>query len=355
MNRRTFLRAALATASVATSSHAAENPAAEVTPSKLPRWRGFNLLEKFVAETKQPFVERDFAWIKEWGFDFVRLPLDYRCWARQDDWLTIDDAELKQIDDAVALGEKYGVHVNVAFHRAPGYSVNKAAPETLSLWHDEPAQAAFAHHWRAFAKRYAGVPNARVSFNLVNEPDLIAEDKCVRPLLRAIEAIREEDATRLIIADGRQWARVPIPSLANHDVAQSTRGYEPMRISHYKASWINGADKWPVPTWPFPAESGEWNKDRLRKFHVDPWKKIEAQGVGVHVGEFGAFNQTPHAVTLAWMRDFLDLWKEAGWGWAMWNLRGSMGIVDSERADVTYEDFQGHKLDRAMLQLLQTN
>jgi endoglucanase len=36
----------------------------------------------------------------------------------------------------------------------------------------------------------------------------------------------------------------------------------------------------------------------------------------------------------------------------MWNLRGSFGIVDSGRADVAYEDFQGHKLDRKMLDLL---
>jgi len=44
--------------------------------------------------------------------------------------------------------------------------------------------------------------------------------------------------------------------------------------------------------------------------------------------------------------------KEAGWGWALWNLRGSFGIVDSGRADVQYEDFKGRKLDRKFLDLL---
>ena len=119
MNRRTFLRTTLI-AAAATGSNTAMAQPSEVSPSKLPRWRGFNLLEKFIAETKQPFVERDFAWIRDWGFDFVRLPLDYRCWSQQGDWSKLDEAELKQIDDAVALGEKYGVHVNIAFHRAPG-------------------------------------------------------------------------------------------------------------------------------------------------------------------------------------------------------------------------------------------
>ncbi len=36
----------------------------------------------------------------------------------------------------------------------------------------------------------------------------------------------------------------------------------------------------------------------------------------------------------------------------MWNLRGGFGIADSGRPDVAYEDFEGHKLDRMMLEML---
>ncbi|MDD3546038.1 MAG: glycoside hydrolase, partial [Kiritimatiellae bacterium] len=70
------------------------------------------------------------------------------------------------------------------------------------------------------------------------------------------------------------------------------------------------------------------------------------------VGEFGAFNHTPHDIVLAWMEDNLKLWREHGLGWALWNFRGAFGILDSGRADVQYEDFHGHKLDRKMLNLL---
>ena len=44
-----------------------------------------------------------------------------------------------------------------------------------------------------------------------------------------------------------------------------------------------------------------------------------------------------------------------GIGWALWNLRGDFGVMDSGRADVEYEDFRGHKLDRRMLELLRRN
>ena len=54
--------------------------------------------------------------------------------------------------------------------------------------------------------------------------------------------------------------------------------------------------------------------------------------------------------TLCWL--YIALWKEAGWGWGLWCFRGSFGIVDSGRADITYENFKGHKLDRQMLELL---
>lgn len=64
-------------------------------------------------------------------------------------------------------------------------------------------------------------------------------------------------------------------------------------------------------------------------------------------------NCTPHEVTLSWLEDNLDIWKKAGWGWGMWNSRGPFGILDSNRKDVKYENFRGHKLDRKMLRLLQ--
>ena len=96
-------------------------------------------------------------------------------------------------------------------------------------------------------------------------------------------------------------------------------------------------------------QDGQWLWDHV----VAPWADASRRGIGVMVGEFGAFNQTPHPVVLAWMEDSLKNWKRADMGWALWNFRGSFGILDSDRSDVEYEDFHGHKLDRKMLELLQ--
>ena len=72
----------------------------------------------------------------------------------------------------------------------------------------------------------------------------------------------------------------------------------------------------------------------------------------MHVGEWGCYNKTPHDICLRWMEDVLSLWKEANWGQSMWNLKGDFGILNSNRADVKYENYKGLKLDRKMLELL---
>ena len=170
---------------------------------------------------------------------------------------------------------------------------------------------------------------------------------------RLIASIREVDANRLILADGRDWACTPLSGLQDTGVAQSMHWYIPMTVTHYKASWVPASMKWPVPTWPMQLREGDvWDRERLRRERVPAWKALEAKGVGVYVGEFGCHNQTPHAVVLAWLRDVLALFKEAGWGWALWNLSGSFGIIDSGRTDVVYENWKGHQLDRRMLETL---
>jgi endoglucanase len=332
-----------------------EVPPPIIAHNALPRWRGFNLLEKFDAARNQPFLESDFALMAEWGFDFARLPMSYLCWTDAADWLAIDESALSDIDQAVAFGRQYNVHVNLNLHRAPGYCVNPPK-ERASLWSDPAALEAAAHHWAMFAKRYKGIANDALSFDLLNEPADIKPAVYVAVITRLVAAIREEDPDRLIIADGLSWGRKPVPELIALKVAQSTRGYAPNEVSHYKAPWLLGANLFPLPTWPMHTFwAGTWNKARLYKEQIEPWLALRQAGVGVHVGEWGAYRYTPHDVTLAWMRDWLALWRDAGFGWALWNLRGDFGVLNSNRADVQYETFRSHHLDRAMLELLQSH
>ncbi len=331
----------------------------------LPRWRGFNLLEKFTANDSSksvtfgtrnpPFSETDFQWISDWGFDFVRLPMSYHCWSAPERWLEMDEPVLAQLDEAITFGERHRVHVCLNLHRAPGFCVNPPA-EPRHLWRDADALEACCHHWRAFARRYRGIPSTRLSFDLLNEPPAPFEgmtraehERVIRTL---VGVIREQDPDRRIIADGLSWGNDPIPELADLKIAQSCRAYLPMGVSHYKASWVNG-DRFPEPKWPGGDHFGQvWDRARLEA-HYGDWAKLFSQGIGVHCGEGGCFHETPHDVFLAWFRDVLEILTHHGIGYSLWNFRGAFGVLDSGRKDITYADWHGHRLDAGLLKLLQ--
>ena len=182
-SRRDFLRAAATGTAMALPISAVAVPP-KAARSALPWWRGFNLVNFFQAQSRgeegQGMVrEDDLKWIRDWGFDFVRLPMDYWLWIdsdwatmrkmRPDDVFKIKESMLEKVDLAVDLCRKQGLHLNLNFHRVPGYCINNPEREPFVLWSDKKAEDAFVYHWQIFAKRDQAVPAKELSFNLVNE------------------------------------------------------------------------------------------------------------------------------------------------------------------------------------------
>jgi len=376
-NRRHFLGALASTSAALVLTSAGEKASpmdqSRFNPRHIPRWRGFNLQGRF-AMPGQPysgpaFDEFDFSTMAEWGFDFARLPLSYWAWGNKDDWRSIREGPLKEIDRAIELGRQYKVHVNLNFHRIPGYCINERELEPADLFSGTKAQRDRAlegakFHWQTFAKRYRSVPGDRLSFDLLNEPPKMRsyegylQERYVEIVRALVASIRQVDPERLIFVDGLNIGQLPVPGIEDLGVVQSTRGYLPKAVSHYTATWVpkDEFESFKIPTWPLKDDTGKiWDKDRLRTECIEPYKPLVEKGVQVHVGEWGCFNETPHEVALSWMADNLALWKEAGWGFSMWNLRGSFGVMDSGRKDVKYEDYKGHQLDRKMIELLKAH
>jgi len=360
MNRRDVLRIALASAGLggaAARTLIADDRRPELpdaTPQKLPYWRGFNLPVAYRGRRPSLFDERDFADVADLGFNFLRLALNYRDWTDASDPKSLKEPVLKQIDRAIEHGKQYGVHLLLDFHIAPGFGQIVPAERT-NLWTEaEPAELC-AYHWAIFAERYKEVPNRRLSFNLFNEPDdKVKPGDFRRVTEQLVRAIRDKDPARLIIVDGRNWARTPITELLGLKVAADIHSYDPIPLTHYKASWVQWNESWPEPAWPLKERNGTIvDRETIRRTLFAPWQELEKKGVGMFVGEWGVHQHTPHKVALAWMRDMLGLYQQAGWGWALWNFTGSFGVCDSGRADVKYEAWRGRKLDRAMLEVLQ--
>ena len=462
--------------------------------------KGFNLLGKFdVSWSNTGFPEKEFQVIRDLGFNFVRLPLDFRTYTRYADWNTFIETEVVKIDRAIQWGEKYNIHVCINLHRAPGYCVNPStlpAAQQLNLWTDTVAQAAFVNHWKFFANRYKDVPPSRLSFNLVNEPSNVTEAAYLQVMQKAIGAIHAITPQRVIFIDGLDYARkIILPLKGQPNIAQAIHSYDPFQLTHYKASWVNGSSDWPVPHWPmlwvssylygpwksdlksslvlqgnflqgtkitvnvrqvstestlrikagikviyskkfvcgpdpgedftqvvqnqwgyqnisnkdysvvmnesaeslaFENASGDWmtinsisiqyeSKTFIYHLSDNSWGKKQsmylvdeegvlktpdgknllpfndylenfelarANNIPVMVQEFGVHNQTPHVTSVAFLTDLSRFFREQNMGWALWNLTGSFGILNSSRTDCTYDAWQGYSLDRAMLEAL---
>lgn len=344
--------------------------------NKLPRWRGFNLLDFFSPDPANPrkgTTEDHLKWMADWGFDFVRIPMAYPSYVsfdrsrniKPEEVYNIDEKAVEKIDNLVSLAHKYNLHVSLNLHRAPGYCVNAGFHEPYNLWLDEEAQNAFNYHWSMWARRYKNLPSEKISFDLVNEPSM-REDMndqhskrssvpghLYRKVAKAAsEAIRKENPEHIVIADGNDVGSSVIPEITDLDIAQSCRGYYPGIISHYKAPWaFKDPENLPEPKWPGQVGDQYLSRKMLEDFYK-PWIDLVNQGVGVHCGECGCWNKTPHNVFLAWFGDVLDILTQHDIGYSLWEFDGSFGVLNSGREDVDYENWNGQKLDRKLLNLL---
>jgi hypothetical protein len=369
-NRRDFLRLAGA-AGLAVSLPGKAAIASVVPRNPLPRWRGFNL--QYLYRTGPDMLKPDedhFRWIAGWGFDFVRIPLNYRTWLQRktapgemidpENAFAVDQSVLALVDQMVEFGQRHGIHVCLCFHHAPGYRVGKGVHEPFVLWRDQAAVEAFTFHWDLFARRYRDIPADRLSFNLFNEAPWPNDDFngaiYHRAIAPAVAAIRRHRADRLVIADGAGAGNLCVPELIPLDIHQSVHCYIPGILSHYKVDWMRDRTDWPEPRWPGAVDEAgyPWDRDRLALYY-SPWRDLLARGVGVHMGETGGSHRLPSGIHRAWLGDVLGICRDLGIGFALWDFLGQskFGILDSDRADVAYEDWHGHKLDRQMLELLQ--
>lgn len=378
----------------------AQGRGATSSPAKNPAWFGFNLLEYFSTDPDWMnyfpykddglFREDDFRWMRDWGFNFARLPMDYRFWTDPNDLMKINEKNVEPIDRAIRLGEKYGIHVNICLHRAPGECILDGMDQALtgihiteektSVYDDPHTLEAFVHQWTYFAERYRGTSSERLSFNLVNEPMVrptpaeraeIKSAKSMELALReigerhqsqyvrvaraAIDGIRAHDPQRWIVTDGFQGGGVAIPDLIDTGILQSCHTYYPVQLTHYQCEWARGfvARDTPLPTWPLKDREGHVIDRAAIATLFQPWRDLSQHGVRIHFGEMGAYKHTPPNVVLAWFDDTLSVLNDLHTGWALWNFRGPFGVLDTERAGTKFENWHGHHLDRPLLSLLQ--
>lgn len=158
-------------------------------------------------------TREDIRFIKQSGFNSVRVPFSYRLFVTDAGPAKLEGEGYRLLDDVVAWCKKEGLYVILDMHGAPGGQTGDNIDDSWGypfLFESAESQDLTVNIWRKIAERYRNEP-AVIGYDLLNEPiahyfDAAALNPKLEPLYRKIVAgIREVDRNHVIFLGGAQW------------------------------------------------------------------------------------------------------------------------------------------------------
>jgi hypothetical protein len=234
-----------------------------------------------------------------------------------DEWL---EGELRKLDTALPLCDKYGLRVVLDLHSPFGGTptVSGYVGTDTGLFTNKFAQEKFVADWGRLARRYRG---SRViwGYDLANEPveEEVAEgcDHWQALATRAARAIRAHDERHAIIVEPAPWGGpesldnmepIPVPG-----VVYSVHMYVPHQFTHQGVHTAS-----PGLTYPGMIAGKPWDKDALRRV-LQPVRDWQLDyGVQIYLGEFSAIRWAPDDSAYRYLRDCIELFEEFSWDWS---------------------------------------
>jgi hypothetical protein len=209
------------------------------TVKEFPYYTGFAY-----SDIGRHYYEQDFRAISEWGFNHIRFIIATSSFLCNRDVTVIDEGYLKELDEVVSWALRYGLHVNFQFGTFPGrevYWIGEKGEYDLNIsnydyYTKSMYQQRVTRIWELLAKRYKGIPNNNLSFNINYEPNNRSisstmepsqhTDKQIHDVTKAlITAIHAVDSNRLLLFEGAQNGEL-MTWLADLNAVQVYKGVE---------------------------------------------------------------------------------------------------------------------------------
>jgi hypothetical protein len=282
-------------------------------------------------------AEADIAFLARSGFNFVRLPFNYRHFESDmapGVWL---EEGFRHLESAIALCRKYGIWVLLDLHAAPGAQARDqnagSAFGEVYFWYYKQFLDRATALWKEIARRYSN-DRTIAGYNLLCEPVTSDVGMLNTFYLNTIRAIRQVDPHHIIALDPNLWAR-DIDSLhdglfADPQVITALHHYYTDSEAFASLKSYPGVSKGVVCDRAALADTlkGKYDLKRIRR--------------PVVAAEFGVSRDSPQdfAVQLAITKDLVSIFEEKGWGWAMWCYKDlkDMGFVNP-RLDTPWRKF----------------
>lgn len=305
-------------------------------------------------------LEADIERIAEWGFDHVRVPVDYE--VLEDEAGNTKESGYELVEQVIGWCEKAGLNVVLDLHKAYGYDFNDAGKDNANnLFESEALKLRFIKLWTIIANKFSAHKN--IVFELLNEVVEKENAELWNALIaRTVSAIREITADTPIIYGGIQWNSVKTLKLLDipqdENIIFTFHFYEPLLFTHQKAHWVPAMD--PAESIFYPetmeyfvekskklgyqgevvtkANSGTMGKEFIREMIQEAIDAAQNAGVRLYCGEFGVIDQAPVEDTLRWFKDVNDVFKENKIGCAVWTYKEmDFGLIGEHYSSIRGE------------------
>ena len=305
--------------------------------------------------------EEDFAVIRSWGADHVRIPVDYDL--LEDCSGSYIQSGFAHLERAVGYCRKNGLNAVIDLHKTAGFSFD--ANEGESGFFASPAfQERFCRLWETIAERFSKY-SGMIAFELLNE---ITEEGFMpvwnRVAAECIKRIRIY-APEVPVLVGGYWhnSARSVKSIDVPDdpyIVYNFHCYEPLIFTHQGAYWITTMD--PSFRIPVDASFGEMAKasekmlggftarldeyppqtrlseDYFKDFFAEAAEAAEKRGVPLYCGEYGVIDNVDPVQALEWYKTIHKAFDYYGIGRAAWSYREmDFGLSDTRMDQVREE------------------
>ena len=291
-------------------------------------------------------VEEDVERISSWGFDHIRVPVDYNLVEKEDG--SYSENGFAYIQRVIDWCGKYQLNMVLDLHKTAGYSFDAGEKEE-GFFGSESYQERFYQLWEEFARRY-GRYEHRLAFELLNEvvdPSLCKKwngiaDTCIRRIRKI--------TPKISILVGSYWNNcvAAVKDLAmpqDKNIIYNFHCYEPLVFTHQGAGWVAGMKEdfrisihssyqvileeteklLPQQTDIFPKNLDK-NQPLDEKFFIEFFgeavKIAEERGVRLYCGEYGVIDRAETEDAVVWLKAINKAFDHYGIGRAAWNYKG---------------------------------
>ena len=303
----------------------------------------------------------DFARIREWGADHIRLPIDYEL--LEDRVGEPREAGYLRLEAAIENCRKNGLNLILDLHKTAGFSFDADEGET-GFFDSEAYQERFYRLWERIAERF-NMHGDMLAFELLNE--VTEKEYCGEWNRISHECIRRirTHAPEITILVGGYWhnsaaAVKDIAAPYDENIVFNFHCYEPLIFTHQGANWIPTMD--PAFRIPVTASFGEFKaaSERMLEGNCSGFEKFapdallspayfieffreaveaaEKHGAALYCGEYGVIDRVDPAQALVWYQLIHAAFEYYGIGRAAWSYRQmDFGLSDARMDGVREE------------------